>query len=173
MKEELARVVKVVVGIGSNIDPDKNIALALDALDAHFQDLRLSPVYESEAIGFAGDAFINLVAAFHTDESVGAVQRTLKQIEASSGRTGLESKHSGRTLDIDILTYGDVVGEVEGIALPRGEITENAYVLLPLAELEPNERHPALNVSYAELWEKYDRAQQLHRVAFSWRDQTF
>ena len=63
-------------------------------------------------------------------------------------------------MDIDILLFGDESGVSCGIELPRPEITENAYVLQPLAELLPEALHPATGVSYGELWQGYDKAKQ-------------
>lgn len=140
------------VGIGSNINRIQNVTRALTAMEAAYAALRCSPVYEAEAMGFSGDPFLNLVAEFETQESLPRVQRFLKQLEADSGRTGNETKWSGRTLDIDILTRDQLVGVYEGVELPRGEILEMAYVLKPLADLAPSDRHPLSGKSYAEHW---------------------
>ena len=62
------------------------------------------------------------------------------------------------------------MGEYEGVQLPRDEILENAFVLCPLAELAPDQLHPAQRRTYAALWAEYDRnSQPLSRVDFSWR----
>ena len=76
---------------------------------------------------------------------------------------------SGRTLDIDILMYGNTVGEVDGVTLPREEILENAFVLQPLAELAPDLIHPQQQQTISTLWKNYDKQRQrLWRVAFDW-----
>ena len=82
----------------------------------------------------------------------------LKALEDQHGRRRDTPRFSARTLDIDILTYDNVTGSVEGVLLPRQEILENAFVLWPLAELAPKEKHPVMGVSYAELWRSYDQA---------------
>lgn len=146
---------EVLVGIGSNIERHRNIALAASQLRQYFGEVRFSPVFEAEAIGFKGDPFFNLVAQFECDVSLIELQRILKAIEAQSGRTGQESKWSGRTLDIDILTFGNVVGVIEGIVLPRPEILENAYVLQPLAMLVPGHCHPEQGLTYQTLWDDF------------------
>ena len=66
-------VAKVYVSIGSNIDRERHITAALDALAEKFSVLDISSVYESEAVGFAGDNFFNLVAGFDTDKTVSAL----------------------------------------------------------------------------------------------------
>lgn len=143
---------KVFVNIGSNIEPRMHIRNSLDALHEKFGELNVSKCYESQAIGFEGDNFLNLSAGFFTELSVADVVSVLHQIEDASGRERLNGKAwDSRTLDIDILLYGDVFGDVDGVELPRSEILEFAHVLLPLCELAGNQLHPVLGVSFAEL----------------------
>lgn len=161
---------KVYVSIGSNIDQQNHIRNCLDALIEHFGELTLSSIYESEAVGFEGDNFYNLVAGLCTDLGVGELSRLLREIESENGRKRTGPKFSARTLDIDILTYDDFVGTQDGVELPREEILENAFVLLPLAELAPAETHPATGRTYAELWQAYDQSRQkLWKVDFTWQ----
>ena len=159
----------VYLSLGSNIDRNKHLGAGLDALVEAFGDLKMSQVYESEAVGFDGDNFYNLVAAIDTDLSVGELALKLRNIEDENGRVRSGPKFSARTLDIDILTYDDCTGEVDGVKLPRGEILKNAFVLLPLSELAPNTLHPLEGKTYQQLWEAYDQAsQKLWPVAFDW-----
>lgn len=161
---------EVFVSIGSNTDREVYIERCLEALDARFEKLELSPVYESEAVGFDGDNFYNLVASFKTELSVGELSKTLKKIEDDNDRCRTSAKFSGRTLDVDILTYDALIGKIDGVTLPRDEITENAFVLWPLAELAPKSRHPVLAETYQQLWLDYDKKKQsLNSVPFIWR----
>jgi 2-amino-4-hydroxy-6-hydroxymethyldihydropteridine diphosphokinase len=163
-------VARVFLGIGSNIERERYIAAGLDALQVLFGDLALSPVYDSAAVGFAGQPFLNLVAAVDTGLPLAALAGELRHIETAFGRPANAARFSPRHLDIDILTYGDVVGCVAGVQLPRAEILANAFVLRPLAELAPEALHPVAKRSYARLWREYDRAAQpLARVDFTWR----
>lgn len=158
---------KVFVGIGSNIEREMNIRGGVADLRQRFGELQLSTVYESEAVGFAGSNFYNLVAAFDSDEGVQAVSDALHEIEDAHGRTREGPRFASRTLDIDLLLYGDMVLQQGKLELPRDEITKNAFVLCPLAELAPDLQHPLLNKSYAELWAAFDKAKQpLWQVAF-------
>lgn len=157
---------RVYLGLGSNIDAPLHIGLALQALEGDFGPLDQSQVYESEAVGFAGDNFLNLVVGFDTELDLASLARRLKALEARHGRTPQAPRFSARTLDIDILTFGDWVGEFGGIRLPRPEILENAFVLRPLAELAGQRVHPQTGKSYASHWQAYDRPQQLWPVPF-------
>jgi len=162
----------VYLSLGSNIERKRNIVAALDALAENFGALVVSTVYESEAVGFKGDNFYNLVVAIQTQLSVGELSNCLKSIEDKNGRTRLGPKFSGRTLDIDILTYDFLLGEVDGVELPRDEITKNAFVLCPMAEIAGLELHPELKQCYKDLWQVYDRkSQNLWPVDFIWRDE--
>jgi 2-amino-4-hydroxy-6-hydroxymethyldihydropteridine diphosphokinase len=160
----------VFLGLGSNIERERYIVAGLDALQRLFGAFEHSSVYDSAAIGFDGQAFLNLALSVETDLSVAELASQLRQIEVEHGRPINATRFSARHLDIDILTYDDLVGVVDGVVLPRGEILENAFVLQPLAELAPNGLHPELGSSSEELWESYDKsAQQLAKVDFEWR----
>lgn len=151
---------RVYVSVGSNVDRDRNIAMALRLLEASFGPLLRSSVYESEAVGFDSAPFYNLVVGFDTDESPREIQDMLHRIEASSGRirtTGL----SARTLDLDLLLYDDLVTETDGMSLPRKDITRYAFVLAPLAEIAGTLRHPISGERYADLWFTFDAAGQV------------
>jgi 2-amino-4-hydroxy-6-hydroxymethyldihydropteridine diphosphokinase len=164
---------KVYVSIGSNIDRAKNISASLDALHTRFGDLTISSVFESEAVGFDGDPFYNLVVGFTTELSVGELFENLRDVEFENGRCRSGAKFSSRTLDIDILTYDDRAGKVDGIELPRAEIDYNAFVLWPLAEIAGLDTHPVTNISYADMWSAFDKScQKLWSVGFIWRGET-
>ena len=160
----------VFLGMGSNIERERYIVAGLDALQGLFGELALSSVYDSEAIGFSGQPFLNLVVAIDTDLGPGELARRLRHVEIEHGRLANASRNSPRQLDIDILTHGTATGIVEGVELPRPEILENAFVLCPLAELAPRQIHPLAGRSYSQLWQDYDKsAQSLRRVDFQWR----
>ncbi|MEH6627231.1 MAG: 2-amino-4-hydroxy-6-hydroxymethyldihydropteridine diphosphokinase [Motiliproteus sp.] len=162
----------VYLSIGSNIRREYYISRGLDALAAEFGQLRISSIYESEAVGFEGDDFYNLVVGLETDLALNALYPRLRKIEHDNERSRNAVKFSSRTLDIDILTYDDYVGDFDGGCLPRNEITRNAFVLWPLAELADDELHPQLRQSYGSLWQQFDRQKQvLWRVAFLWQGQ--
>lgn len=151
---------RVYLSLGSNIERERNIRGALHELEQRYGDLLISPVYESEAVGFVGDPFYNLVVGMDTDKMVGVLASELRAIEEAYGRDRHGPKFSPRTLDIDILTYGNACGEVDGVKLPRSEILKNAFVLRPLADIAPGDRHPETIRPFLEHWEAYDQSRQ-------------
>lgn len=160
---------RVYISIGSNIDRERNITAALDALDVWFDRLLISSVYESESVGFDGTPFYNLVVGVDTALTVAELSARFKQLETDNGRRRDVPKFSARTLDLDILTYDNEIGSVDGVELPRGEILKNAFVLLPLAEIAPADVHPVCGKRYEALWQGYDRDQKLWPVDFNWQ----
>ena len=160
------------LSVGSNIDPQTNVRSLGKILRRRFPHLQRSPVYESETVGFDGDNFLNLVIAVDTDEPLGELAAYFKALEDQLGRDRSQPRFSGRTMDLDILTYGDLCGEHEGVLLPRPEIMDNAFVLQPLADLLPVELHPESGKSYQQLWSAFDKAgQALWPVEFDWQDE--
>lgn len=158
---------RIWISLGSNIDRERNIRAALRDLQNRLGPLLVSRVYESEAVGFAGDAFYNLVVGADTELPVGELVGLFRSIESAHGRTREGGSFAPRTLDIDLLTYGDQVVDMAGVHLPRDEITRYAFVLQPLAELAGECRHPELGETYSELWRRFDQAsQQLWPVPF-------
>ncbi|GIU17356.1 2-amino-4-hydroxy-6-hydroxymethyldihydropteridine diphosphokinase [Shewanella sp. MBTL60-007] len=159
---------KIFISLGSNIEPERHLKAALTDLNNYFSALELSSVFESEAVGFEGSNFLNMVVAAQTELSIAEVVSTFKQIEQAHGRVKGAKKFAPRTLDLDLLLYDDIVSE-QPIELPRAEILYNAFVLWPLAEIAPSLTHPVVKLSYQTLWESYDKSQQsLWPVEFSW-----
>lgn len=151
---------RVYISIGSNIEAEENIRFAISALKHHFGDLILSSVYESEAVGFDGDNFLNLVAAFDTDEDIFTLAQTLRNIEDNQGRNRSGPRFSARTVDLDLLLYDDVILHDAKLDIPRDEILTNAFVLWPLAEIAPQIIHPEKKQTMSALWEGFDKASQ-------------
>lgn len=152
--------VQVTLSLGSNIERYKHINAALIALEREFGEVMSSPIYESDAVGFAGSAFLNSIAIVHTQKSLTDVIAILKNIEDHNGRDRTGPKFSPRTLDIDVVTYGEFHGAHEGIELPRAELFKNAFVLRPMADLIPDNIIPGQTLSYAQLWQRFDQTSQ-------------
>lgn len=140
------------VSLGSNQDRERSLRAAVSALEQEFGPLVLSPVYESEAEGFDGAPFLNLVAGIQTRRGVGQLRALLRRIESENGRERGGERFAPRTLDLDLLTWGNWSGEIDDYRIPRDEILRYAFVLGPLADVAPDERHPTDGRTYAELW---------------------
>ena len=161
---------KLYFSVGGNIDPHIHIVAAMEGLSSNFEGIETSSVYESHSIGFCGGNFLNLVVGCRSTKTVRHVLQILKGIEDSRGRNRSAAKFSSRTLDIDILTVGNLTGKVEQIELPRYEILENAFVLLPLAELAPDDVHPVSGKTYLKHWQEFDKLKhRLWPADFYWR----
>ncbi|MGZ8173713.1 MULTISPECIES: 2-amino-4-hydroxy-6-hydroxymethyldihydropteridine diphosphokinase [Methylobacter] len=157
------------ISIGSNINKDEHIPASLRALEQTFGELTVSSIYESEPVGFTGDVFYNLVVGFDSDLEVKAVAKQLRQIELDNGRTRDSRKFAARTLDLDLILYGDLIVNDGRLQIPRDEIEHYAFVLEPLAEIAPSLQHPVSHISYAELWEQFDKSDLRQKlVAPSW-----
>lgn len=157
------------ISIGSNINKDEHIPASLRALEQAFGELTVSSIYESEPVGFTGDVFYNLVVGFDSDLEVKAVAKQLRQIELDNGRTPDSRKFAARTLDLDLILYGDLIVNDGRLRIPRDEIEHYAFVLEPLAEIAPTLKHPISHLSYAELWDRFDKTGlKQKRVIPSW-----
>ncbi|MGH8457707.1 MAG: 2-amino-4-hydroxy-6-hydroxymethyldihydropteridine diphosphokinase [Nevskiales bacterium] len=146
----------VFVGIGSNVERERRIGEGLTELRTRYGALRVSPVYESAAVGFRGNPFFNLVVNFDCALPAHALVAELHAIELRCGRRADAPKFAPRPLDLDLLLYGDLVIEEAGLQLPRPDILQYGFALKPLADLAPDRRHPQLGLTYAELWVQFD-----------------
>lgn len=145
------------ISVGSNIDKEHYIPASLTALQKCFGELTVSSIYESEAVGFTGNNFYNLVVGFASNLDVRLIADQLRQIELAHGRTHSCKKFSARTLDLDLILYGDLIINEAGLQIPRDEIKQYAFVLEPLAEIAPTLQHPVSKISYAVLWQQFDK----------------
>ena len=160
----------VTISLGSNINPEFNIRLAIDELKLQYGELSISPVYQTAAVGFDGEDFLNLVVSFNTLISVQDIAAELKKIEDGIGRDRSQPKFSARSIDLDLLTYDKLVMDKPGIQVPRYEILQNAFVLKPLSDIQGNDLHPEQNKTYSQLWlemEKNADRIELYEMSFT------
>jgi len=160
--------IPVYLGLGSNVERQRHLTAGLDALAGFLQGMRCSPVFESQAVGIKSGPFFNLVVTGLTDLPLIELDRRLKFIEADNGRYAPERK--GLPLDIDVLMYGDLHGNFDGLILPRAEILKNAFVLWPLSLIAPDLLHPGAYKSMAQLWNDAQIDQVLAPVPFLWHE---
>ena len=158
---------QVYLGLGSNIERETHLRAGLDALAGILTDMQCSAVFESQPVGIKSGPFFNLVVSAYTDLPLMELDRRLKFIEADNGRYAPDRK--GLPLDIDVLLYGDLVGNFDGLVLPRAEILKNAFVLWPLSMMAPDRVHPEVGKTLAELWRDAQINQVLAPVGFEWQ----
>lgn len=155
--------VPVYVSVGSNVDPAQHIRAALDRLRQRFGPLRLSSVYRNRAEGFKGADFLNMVVGFTTHEPACDVVDFLETLHGEAGRVRGPDRFAPRTLDLDLLLYGDQV--IDELQVPRTDITLYSFVLGPLAEIAPDLRHPVTGQAIAQIWAGFDQASHpLHKL---------
>ena len=148
----------VYVAVGSNVEPESHLALATQLLRREFPDVRFSPWYRNRAVGFEGADFINLVAGFTTALSIEDVLSRLHAIEIACGRPREAPRWAPRSMDLDVLLYGDLILDEPRLKLPRPDLLKRAFMLGPLAALAPELMHPTEKVTIGELWQRFDRS---------------
>lgn len=159
---------RVFVAAGSNVDAERNLRLASHELVKTFGKVEFSPAYQNVAAGFEGDDFINFVAAFDTDLPVRAVVAELQRIEGLCGRERHAPKWAPRSMDLDILLFGDRVCDEPGLILPRPDLLRRAYMLGPMADIGGEVIHPLEQRTISDLWKRFDRdAHPLTRIELS------
>ncbi|MCG9574751.1 2-amino-4-hydroxy-6-hydroxymethyldihydropteridine diphosphokinase [Vibrio tubiashii] len=141
------------IGIGSNIDRRKHIQAAITELGTLGRDIRLSTIYECESIGFESNAFYNLVVEMKTSLTLTEFSRQLRKIELKWGRAENAGKFEPRTVDLDIILFGDQTCSSKP-EIPRGDIFKYAFVLKPLFELCPQLVVPQDGRTIEQIWQQ-------------------
>jgi len=123
---------KYYLSLGSNINPESNLELAISALKKILTETECSSIYQTQAEGFEGDDFLNLIFSGVSLLAFEDLNKKLKNIEDSSGRDRNAQKFSSRTLDIDIVLQ---LNDEEEILFESDEIAKYRFVSEPLEEL--------------------------------------
>lgn len=143
------------LGLGSNIEAERNMSSAIACLREIFGKITFSPFYRCTPFGFEGEDFINAVARVKTAMTPLELRTYLIGLENQHERDREVPKYSSRTLDVDILLYDDLYLLSPQLEIPREEILRAAYVLKPLADLAPGLVHPVKRQKILNLWEAF------------------
>jgi 2-amino-4-hydroxy-6-hydroxymethyldihydropteridine diphosphokinase len=146
----------IYVGLGSNIEPEEHLGLAIRQLRERYGQVEVSAVYRSAAVGFTGDDFLNLVAHLRSEETAEQICEEIERLHELSGRVRGGEKWASRPLDIDLLLYNDLVIDKPPVRVPRSDILEYSFVLRPMAELAPDLVHPVTGKTMLQHWQEYD-----------------
>jgi 2-amino-4-hydroxy-6-hydroxymethyldihydropteridine diphosphokinase len=160
--------VEVYLGLGSNLgDRRAHLRYALGRLREHCDIKKVSSLYETEPVDCPGEKFLNAVALVETAMPPRDLLDLMLEIEAERGRVrGALSE--ARTLDLDLLLYGEDVIEEDGLTVPHPRLIERVFVLVPLAEVSRDLIHPAVGTSISELARTISDKQTVDRVEQVW-----
>ena len=149
--------VRVFVAAGSNVEPEKNLERACAEIAHAWPDAYFSRAWRNAAVGFEGPDFINLVVGFSAAQPLHNVIEKLRGIETNCGRPRYAPKWASRTMDLDVLLFGDRVEKTADYTLPRPDLLKRPFMLGPLAEIAPDFMHPTAHKTIGELWAEFDR----------------
>ncbi len=148
------------IGMGSNLEPERNLREALRQLASAVRVVQISTVFETEPIGRPEQAsYYNCVAAVETALApLDLKQDVLRGIENRLGRVRGDDRYAARTIDLDLLLYGDLVVNEAGIEIPDPDILLRPFLAQGLAELAPDIVLPDTGTPVADLVERMDSA---------------
>ncbi|MHC4941812.1 MAG: 2-amino-4-hydroxy-6-hydroxymethyldihydropteridine diphosphokinase [Planctomycetota bacterium] len=143
----------IYIGVGSNLDPGQNVKEALRLLKEHVRIVGISTFYESEPLDRPDQpAFYNGVIEIETDLFPRPLKfEVLRSIEAELGRRRTADKSAARTIDLDVIIYGDLVISEDDLKIPDPDIIERAFLSVPLFELAPDLELPGSGTSLKEI----------------------
>ena len=143
---------QVYLGIGSNLeDRQANMEKALKLLGDTLQIELVSSIYETEPVGYVEQPmFLNAVCRGQTELGPLQLLSLVKGIEASLGRVS-SFPNAPRTIDVDIIFYGNMIMQTPELTIPHPRLEERAFVLIPLLEIAPDLRHPVSEESIKDL----------------------
>lgn len=136
---------KVYLGLGANLgDRTANLVAALRMLGRQASIVRVSPLYETEPVGYVDQPwFLNAACEIVTDKTPREVLALANAVEAELGRIR-DVRYGPRTVDVDILLYDDLVVDEPDLQIPHPRMTERPFVLVPLADIAGDVVHPGL-----------------------------
>jgi 2-amino-4-hydroxy-6-hydroxymethyldihydropteridine diphosphokinase len=157
--------IKVYLSLGSNVgDREAHLRDAQARLGAVGRVSAVSSFYETEPVEFTGQPwFLNCAVALETAQTPQPLMTSILNLEEAMGRRRIQKK-GPRTIDIDILLFGDTVLNSQEVTVPHPAMHERRFVLEPLAEIAPNVRHPLLNKTILELRDALPPGQTVRKL---------
>lgn len=154
-------------GLGSNINPQKNLENALHEIQKKYTIVGLSHIYETSPVGGVKQpSFWNLVVAVEGGEQLKTIQPWIRNLEKKAGRQRSSIAFGPRTLDVDLLLWGNHIEKSKYFSLPHPDIPTKAFVLFPLSEICPNLIHPSFKKPIIELAAQFrDQTQKIHQLS--------
>lgn len=154
------------LSLGSNIgNREAHLREAIRRLETTGTLRSVSSIYETEPVEFTDQPqFLNCAVALETSSTPEPLMLQLLTIEKAMGRQRIQKK-GPRTIDLDILLFGDEVVDTPGLTIPHPAMQHRRFVLEPLAEIAPDARHPVLRKTVRRLLEELPPGQQVHRAA--------
>ena len=153
MKKAPGAISRVAIALGSNLgDRRAHLDYAIDALQLDLTDISVSPFEETQPVGVGPEhgPYLNAVIVGRTRLSARLLMDRLLEIEEERGRVR-PYPMAPRTLDLDLVLYGDRIIEEDGLSVPHPRFRERAFVLRPLAEIAPDMLDPVTGKSISEL----------------------
>ncbi len=158
------------LGLGTNLgDRKQNLLLALDRISEQASIQLLSSIYETEPVGYKEQpSFLNAVCCVYTRLSPDQLLNQAKEIETSFGR--IQSfRNAPRIIDIDILLYDNIIMKTDRLTIPHPQLSRRAFVLIPLAEIAPDVRHPETNQTIKQLLDSMESIEGVYK----WADKSY
>ena len=143
---------KAFISLGSNINPEQNLPLAVKHLRVIGEILAVSMVYQNPAVGPTPQAdFLNTAVLIATDLEPLEIRARLREIEAEMGRVRSEDKYDPRVIDLDLCLLGERIFESPELTLPDPDLLERPHLIVPMAELDADFIHPVTRESLGRI----------------------
>ena len=157
-------IVPAYLSLGSNIEPQKHLGEAIKKIKVDFINPVISSVYQTAAQGFAGDDFLNLAIQISTELNLAELLNYTESLEQAAGRVRVKrGNFDARTLDVDVVVYGDLVGLHEGKIWPAEDLKDYGHVLKPLAEIAEQAKDPLSGHTFKQLWDQFENKHEFER----------
>jgi 2-amino-4-hydroxy-6-hydroxymethyldihydropteridine diphosphokinase len=148
--------VNVIVGLGSNLQPERHLPMAVDELAGRVDLLAVSSAWATHPVGPPGQpSFVNAAVLFRTGLPPARLKHeVLRDLERRLGRLRTADRFAPRPIDLDVVTYGDGLLELDGREIPEPDLLDHAHLALPASEVAPAWRHPRTGETLAAIAER-------------------